>query len=469
VLDGSPADLPDLSRPRKVHLVGAGGTGMSAIATVLLEMGHQVSGSDAVFGRALDDLGARGAAVHAGHDPAWVGDAEIVARSSAVPVTDVEVLEAERRGLRVWRRSQLLAALCSGSQTIAVAGTHGKTTTSAILAVILREAGLHPSMVVGAGIVGLETGGAWDPAGEWMVVEADESDGTFLALGAQAAVVTSVEADHLDFYGSVDGVREAFGRFVAAVPGPVVICADDPGALASAGPAGAVVTYGTSRAAAVRISGVSLGRLESAFCLSEHGEAVAEVQLAVPGLHNVRNAAAAIAMANAVGVPWERAALGAGAYRGVHRRFEVRGELEGVTFVDDYAHLPSEVAAAVAAASVGGWRRVVVVFQPHRYSRTEALWAAFADAFGGADVLVVTDVYPAGEPSRPGVSGRLIATAVAQRHPDLTLTYAPTLDDAEAELRRMLEPGDLCLTLGAGDLTALPDRFVTPRGDGARG
>jgi UDP-N-acetylmuramate--alanine ligase len=455
------AALPDLRGHRRVHVIGAGGSGMSAIALVLLGMGHRVTGSDGADSATLRRLGEMGVVVHAGHDPAWIGDAEVVVTSTAIPAGNVEVLAARDRGLRVWRRAEVLAAICSGRRVVAVAGTHGKTTTSSILAAVLQGGGRHPSFVIGGDIAGVGPGGRWDDAGDWMVVEADESDGTFLAVGAEAAVVTSVEPDHLDFYGSEAAMRKAFETFATQAPGPVILCADEEGAASLAREAGGT-TYGTSAAADVRIVGVSLESAAARFCLQTADAIHGPFHLAAPGLHNVRNAAAALATAHALGVGWDTAGAALTGYQGVARRFERRGQRDGVTFVDDYGHLPGEVAAVLATACAGDWARVVAVFQPHRYSRTEALWADFADAFEGADVLVVTDIYPAGESARPGVTGRLIVDGVRAAHPDLDVQYAPSLDDAEGVLRRILRPGDLCLTLGAGDLTRLPDRFVDP-------
>jgi UDP-N-acetylmuramate--alanine ligase len=471
-VDQRDGTAPDLSRMRKVHIVGIGGAGMSAIATVLLAMGHRVTGSDAAPSDRLRNLALAGAEVHVGHDPHWLRDADVVAVSTAIPPANAEVAEAGRRGLRVWRRAELLAAICRERRTVAIAGTHGKTTTSAMLAVILRHAGARPSYIVGGDLMGTTPGAAWEPGGEWLVVEADESDGTFLELGAEAVVVTSVEPDHLDFYGDIATLREAFLRFAAAAPGPRVLCADEPGARALAasldppGPGatgtaapGAVTTYGTGSNATIRIEDVALGTAGAAFSLRTAGRRVATVWLRVPGLHNVRNAAAALTMAEALGVPWAEGAAALRPYLGVARRLERRGERDGVTYVDDYGHLPGEVTSVLAAVA-GRWDRVVAVFQPHRYSRTEALWPDFADAFGKADVVIVTDIYPAGESPRPGITGRLIADAVERAHPAMELHYAPTLDDAAAVLARILRPGDLCLTLGAGDLTTLPDRFL---------
>ena len=459
----------DPAWPRRVHVVGAGGAGMSAIADVLATMGHTVSGSDAADSPVLRRLADRGVAVVAGHDPARAAAAEVVVRSTAVPDDDPEVVAARAAGVTVWRRADVLAAICAQRRTIAVSGTHGKTTTSSMLAVTLDAVGWHPSMIIGGDIAGIGPGARWDPAGEWFVVEADESDGTFLQLGAEAVVVTSVEADHLEFYGGRPGLEAAFERFVAAAPGPAVLCGDDPGAarLAGARPAGApAVTYGTADGVDLHITDVSLTRGRAAFRLSHRDGRTGEVTLAVPGLHNVRNAAAVVALCCALGAPWEATLAGVGRYRGVGRRFESRGSEGGVDFVDGYDHLPTEVAAAVATARTGGWERVVVIFQPHRYSRTESLWAEFADCFAGADVTVVTGIYPAGEAPRPGVTGRLIAGAVTGAHPDADVRYVDDLDAAVGEAVAILRPGDVCLTLGAGDITRLPDRIMAAmRGD----
>jgi UDP-N-acetylmuramate--alanine ligase len=343
---------------------------------------------------------------------------------------------------------------------VAVAGTHGKTTTSSMLALVLVEAGMRPSFVIGGDVLELGTGVVWDE-GDLFVVEADESDGTFLALGAYAALVTNVEPDHLEHYGSFDGLRTAFERFVAEAPGPHVVCADDAIAASLGG-----VTYGVSEDADYRMVDVTLGRSSVSFSVVHDGSVLGQLRLPVPGLHNATNACGAAVMGLLLGAPFDAAARALARYGGVARRFQFRGERDGVTFVDDYAHLPSEVAAALAAARDGGWRRIVCVFQPHRYSRTGALWRDFAGAFVNADRLVVTDVYPADEQPRPGVTGKLIVDAVLGAHPSAQVAYLPDRRDWVPYLRRVLRPGDLCLTLGAGDLTTLPDELLAGSADG---
>jgi UDP-N-acetylmuramate--alanine ligase len=292
-----------------------------------------------------------------------------------------------------------------------------------------------------------------------LVVEADESDGTFLDLATEVAVVTSVEPDHLEHYGDFDGLVAAFDRFLAGAAGRRVVCADDPVAARLAAGHGAL-TYGFDPAASLRIVGFEPDRSAGRFTVQRDGVDLGPVAVPMPGRHNARNATGALAVALVGGADFGAAAAGIAAFAGVGRRSQLRGVRDGVTFVDDYAHLPGEVAPTLAAAAEGGWARVVCVFQPHRYSRTEALWADFADAFTDADVLVVTELYPAGEAPRPGVTGKLVADAVRAAHPSAPVEWVPERAGVVAYLRGELRPGDLCLTLGAGDLTTLADELL---------
>ncbi|MBI3257601.1 MAG: UDP-N-acetylmuramate--L-alanine ligase [Actinobacteria bacterium] len=444
---------------------------MSAIATVLTAMGHVVSGSDMSPSPVLDRLRARGLAVSCGHDAANVGDVDMVVMSTAVPSDNPEVVAAEQRGIRVLRRADVLAAICATRPTIAVAGTHGKTTTTALLAMALGEGGVGSSFIVGGEVHGLGGGAAWGADG-WFAVEADESDGTFLELAADAVIVTNVEPDHLDHYGSFAALRKAFAMFLAEAPGPRVVCADDPVAaelVAELGTDKPCLTYGTGPSAGYRMVDVELARNGVAFTL-EHGssdgraKAIGRFHVPLPGLHNARNAAGAAVAALALGASVEAIARSFAGFSGVARRFEPRGEVAGVSFVDDYAHLPTEVAAALATARSGGWRRVVCVFQPHRYTRTAALSGDFASAFGDADQLIVTDIYAAGQRPIPGVSGKLIADAVSawvhEGGSGPEVLWMPERDDVRRYLTSELRAGDLCLTLGAGDLTTLPDELI---------
>jgi len=456
-----PEPALDLSGRRRIHVTNVGGAGMSAVATLLAEMGHEVTGHDpSADSPFLGPLAGLGVTVATGPAPPDLGDGvDAVVVSTATPGDHPQVVAARSRGVAVWHRSGALAAMCAERQAIAVAGTHGKTTTSALLATVLAGTGRAPGWVVGAGIPGLGRSATWGGDGP-LVVEADESDGTFLALGADAAIVTNVEPDHLEHWGGEPALRAAFVRFVAALRGPAVLCADDAGALALVPAATEPVTYGVASGSDYLIESISAEGTGVAFELRHGDEHVPVVVPAAPGVHNARNAAGALALAHRLGVPLADGAAALGGFRGVARRFEVRGEAAGVLVVDSYDHLPAEVAAALAAARSGPWRRVVCCFQPHRYSRTETLWRSFADAFTDADLLAVTDVYPAGEAPRPGVTGKLVVDAVLDAHPWRQVAWLPALDDVVAYLAATLRDGDLCLTLGAGDLTTVPDRIL---------
>jgi len=458
---GDPAAL------RRVHVVGVGGAGMSAVATVLAAMGHEVTGSDLRESGVTERLRSLGIAVAIGHGAANVGDAGLVTLSTAVRADNPEVVEARERGIPVLARAEVLAAIASRRRCIAVAGTHGKTTTASMLSLVLVEAGLRPSFLIGGEVNEIGTNAVWD-AGEWIVVEADESDGTFLHLAPDIAVVTNVEPDHLDHYGSFDAVRRAFAEFLASADHRVA-GADDAEARIVGRAAGADLV-GLSADATFTIADVDASRSSVAFdLLGPDGARIARIRVAVPGLHNARNAAVATVAALAAGAPAEAAVAALARFGGVARRFEFRGDLAGVSFVDDYAHLPTEVRAALAAARDGEWERVVAVFQPHRYSRTAEVGESFGDAFDDADVVVVTDVYGAGEAPVPGVSGRLVADAVRARRPGAELHYVAGRTELVAAVRALLRPGDLCLTLGAGDLTSLPDELMAAAGDAGFG
>jgi UDP-N-acetylmuramate--alanine ligase len=482
-----------LSRPQRLHVVGIGGTGMAPIAMVLLAMGHEVSGSDHIDSVNLTRLRALGARVIVGHDASSIDGVDAVIASSAVAASNIELVEARRQGVPVLWRAEALAAICATRRTLAVAGTKGKTTTAAMLAAILTEAGWKPSFIIGGDLHGLGHGAMWRSDGEWLVVEADESDGTFLVLASEGVIVTNVLPDHLDFYGGLSQLHDAFATVVRAVPGPRVLCADDPGAAALVrvggaggppdlpGPSGgaphpapvggaphpapfggapAIVTFGAAAGSTVRMTNLGPHRRGVGFDVTVGGSYAGRVELAVPGAHNARNACGALALALALGVDFDVAGRALGTFREVARRFQWRGERDGITYVDDYAHLPSALEAVLATARAGGWDRVVAVFQPHRYSRTESLHADFADAFVDADVVVLTDVYGAGEPPRAGITGQLIVDAVTGAHPAADVRYVPDRADLAGYLRALLGPGDICLTLGAGNLNTLPDELL---------
>ncbi len=450
------ADAPlDLSMPRRLHVVGVGGAGMSAIALLLARMGHDVSGSDTQEPAMRPRLEEAGVRVLSGNNPDNVpAHADAVVYSTAVPQSNVELVTARERGIRVVHRAQALAGIAATQRTVAVAGSHGKTTTSSMLTLILRAAGWDPSFLVGGELRQIGSNAGFG-TGEWLVVEADESDGTFLQLAPDAALVTNIEPDHLEFYGDFERLVGAFDQFVASVSGPMVGCVDDPEVRRLSARHPRIRTYGTSDDAFYRIVDETDGQDACRFTLTAGETALGE--LVVPlGVKAATNAAGATAIALELGVEFAAAARALRDFAGVARRFERRGEREGVTFIDDYAHLPSEVAAAIETARLGPWHRVIAVFQPHRYTRTGKLWRDFADAFTAADTVVLTDVYPAGEPPAEGVSGRLILSAVLDAHPDLPVAYLPRREDLVDVPRRWARPGDVVLTLGAGDLTTLP-------------
>jgi UDP-N-acetylmuramate--alanine ligase len=451
------AHVFDLSVPRRVHVVWIGGKAMSAIAEILVEMGHRVTGSDpnevAVMGR-LRDLGI---VIAVGGVTELPGDVELVVRSSGVADDHPEVVDALRRGVPVLGRPQVQGAIAQTRRTIAVSGTHGKTSTTAMLVHVLESVGADPSYIVG-GDLARDAGGVRWGSGEWFVVEADESDGTFLELGAERVLVTNVAADHLDRYGTIDAIAEAFEAFVAAAS-DAWVGADDTIA-ASIGRRHGARSFGLSVEADVQIRDVVVERGVTRFVVAPADHHPIAVVLPEPGRHNALNATAALAAAVDTGVGWPDAARALADYPGVGRRFEVRGAVGGITVVDDYAHNPGKVQAVVEAAAHGGWGRVVVVFQPHRYSRTADLWEEFASSFDGADAVVVTELDPAGESPRPGVSGRLIVDALMADRPRLPVEWVPDRTTLVDHLADRLEPGDLCLTLGAGDITTLADALL---------
>lgn len=466
----STGELLDLSNPTDIHLIAIGGAGMAAIAELLHGMGHRVRGSDMSESASMEHLRTLGIDAIVGHDVANIatptGDTPtIAAKSTAVPDSNVEAQELERRGVAVRRRGEVLAAIAAMKKTAAVAGTHGKTTTTSMLAVVCAEAAIDPSYIIGGVVPDLGSGARWG-AGDWFVLEADESDGSGFGLGHEVGIVTNVERDHLEFYGDEANMREAFRGFVEASP-TAVVCIDDPGAAAIAsGPN--VVTYGTAESATYRMVNIERGPASIGFELLRSGESLGTIRVPMPGIHNALNAAGATAAAMEMGLPFEKCQDGLARFAGVGRRFDARGEAGGVSFVDDYAHLPTEVRAALAAGVDASQGRLVAVFQPHRYSRTEAVWQEFEGAFDDADLLVLTDIYPSGEAPRPGITGELIVEAVQRRsgHPEIVYhADRATLPDA---LAGILQAGDLCLTLGAGDLVRIPDEVQPLLGEEPR-
>lgn len=452
--------------PRRVHVTNVGGAGMSAVAAVLAQMGHSVTGTDernTSFVPRLEQLGV-GVVIGDSHPDAAL--AEVVITSTATLPDHPDVIAASAAGGIVVHRRDALAAISETRVVLAVAGTHGKSTTAGMVATILDGVGTGAGFVVGTQITAFGVNADWRQ-GPLFVVEADESDATFLRVGAHHGLVANVEADHLAFWGSEEALVDGFRRFVSELDGTAVLCLDDAGAAALTPHASSPITYGFASDADYRIGDFEPSGIGIEFELWTPRGNVDVAVPAAPGRHNAANAAGAIALAVAGGVEVEDAVRAIGSFGGVDRRFQQRGAIGGITFVDSYDHLPTEVAAALAAASDSGFQRVVCVFQPHRYTRTRDLAATFADAFVAADVLAVTDLYPAGEAPIPGVSGRDVYRAVAAAHPDADVTFTGDLDSTLEWLLANLRPGDCCITLNAGDLTTMPDRVLEAMG-GAR-
>ncbi|MGH3186649.1 MAG: UDP-N-acetylmuramate--L-alanine ligase [Streptosporangiaceae bacterium] len=460
----------------RVHFTGIGGAGMSGIARIMLARGMAVSGSDAAPSALLDELLALGADVHVGHaagNLGTLGSGDTLVLSTAIRADNPELAEAARRGMRVLHRANALASVMAGRRVIAVAGTHGKTTTTSMLTTVLRECDAAPGYVIG-GIL-TETGlGAEDGAGTDFVAEADESDGSFLMLAPDVAIITNVEADHLDNYASLADIEAAFTTFGRGVSSLVLTCADDPGAqrvaarLATSGPA-RLRSYGESADADYRLTDVASRGMAVSFAVaaqsSPFGEVHAQMTVQVPGHHNALNATAAFAAAVEVGFAPPRVSAAIACYRGARRRLEVKGEVAGVRVLDSYAHHPTELAADLRAArdlAVGDAAgpaaagRVIAIFQPHLFSRTRIFAAEFGAALGLADEVLVLDVYAAREDPEPGVTGALVADAV----PGGRARFVPDRAEAVAVIAATAGPGDVVLTMGAGDVTVLGPRIV---------
>jgi UDP-N-acetylmuramate--alanine ligase len=443
----------------RVHFVGIGGAGMSAIAKVLLERGFEVSGSDLKRSRAATMLEAMGVSVHIGHEPSLVDGADVVVISTAIPQRNSELVRARETGIEVITRGAALAALLNDLKSIVVAGTHGKTTTTSMIVSVLHAEGRDPTYLVGGGLNDVGTN-ARNGRDELAVAEADESDGSFLLLSPHIAVVTNIEADHLDHWGSFGAIAEGFTSWLDAVArgGSVVLPVDDE-VLRDYAPSSGVSRVAFGPGGDIEARNVEPHESGMSFTLV-HGEAASPVALRVPGRHNVTNALAAAAACLQVGLSIESVARGLGDYRGVERRFQIRGEIDGVTIIDDYAHHPTEVLATLEAARGGAYKRVIAVFQPHRYSRTQALHRDFGGSFGDADRIVITDVYGAGEQPVPGVTGKLISDAVCAHLPGRAVAYLPHRGELVAYLRASSRPGDALLTLGAGDISALGEELL---------
>ena len=439
---------------QRIHLVGIGGMGMSGIAEVLLTLGYAVSGSDLKASPITQRLGNLGAKVYEGHRAEHVHGAHVVVVSSAVRRDNVEITEAHRLKIPVIPRAEMLAELMRLKYGIAVAGAHGKTTTTSLIASVLGAAGLDPTFVIG-GTVKQAGSTARLGRGEYMVVEADESDRTFLLLAPVVAVVTTIDREHLDQYHTLEEIQEVFTQFANRVPfyGSVILCLDEPNVQAILpGVKRPVITYGTSSQADLVISDIELRGLESEFRLKFRGDDLGSFHLpAPPGIHNVRNAAAAAAVALYLNIPADLVRAGLEKFTGVGRRFDVRGVVNGTTLIDDYGHHPAEIRATLEAARGCRYERLLVLFQPHRYTRSQHLWDDFCLAFNQADVLVLTDIYAANEAPIPGISGEALADAIrAAGHKQVI--FRSSMQEGIEYLLHEARPGDAVLTIGAGNV-----------------
>jgi UDP-N-acetylmuramate--alanine ligase len=447
---------------QRIHLVGIGGSGMSGIAEVLLSSGYAVSGSDLKATPVTERLLKLGATIHEGHQAENIHGAHVVVVSSAVPADNAEIAEAHRLKIPVIPRAEMLAELMRLKYGIAVAGAHGKTTTTSMIASVLAAADLDPTFVVG-GLVNHAGANARVGQGEYMVVEADESDRSFLLLAPVIEVVTTIDREHLGQYSSLEEIQETFLQFISRVPfdGSVVLCLDEPNVQAILARVNRpALTYGTSSQADLIIGDVKLNGLSSDFTLKYRGEDLGAFHLpAPPGIHNVRNAAAAAAVGLVLNVPADLIREGLASFSGVARRFEIKGKFSGVTLIDDYGHHPTEIRATLEAARGCGYKRLLVLFQPHRYSRTQHLWQEFKSAFNQADVVVITDIYAAGEAPMEGITGELLAEAVsAAGHKNVV--YSSTLQGGIEYMLRESRPGDAVMTIGAGSVGRVTEELA---------
>ena len=449
----------------RVHFIGIGGAGMSGIALVLHQRGYAVSGSDLKQSRYTRPLVRDGLDVTIGHEAATIDRVkpDVVVISSAIPETNPELMRARELGIDVWPRAKMLSYLSRGAITIAVAGTHGKTTTSSLTATMLDKLGQAPTFLIGGIIDGYEVNGN-NGDGPYFVAEADESDGSFLFLDPNYVIVTNIEADHLDHYGTLEAIEETFCKLMASIPeeGALIVCGENPHIPELARSCGRrVVTYGFGAENDVVCTVEQGGPGENRFSVTLPGGRVCELHLDHnPGVHNALNATAVMALSDVLGLDAQACAEALSSFAGVHRRFETVGEQDGIRVIDDYGHHPTEIAATLKAARQLGREKIHVVFQAHRYSRTQMLAGQFGPAFADADEVVVMDVFSAGEMPIPGVSGRTVAAEIRAANPGMSVTYIPNRRMLVEHLVSSVKPGDLLMTMGAGDVTLIGPSYL---------
>jgi UDP-N-acetylmuramate--alanine ligase len=459
-----------LGRAKRIHFIGVGGIGMSGIAELLANLGYHVSGSDLHGSEITERLASLGVRVAHGHDSGNLGDAEVVVFSSAVRASNPEIVEAGKRGLSIVPRAEVLAELMSLRQGIAVAGAHGKTTTTSMIALVLDAAGLDPTAVIG-GRVSAFGSNAKLGRGRYLVAEADESDRSFLKLAPHFAVITNVDREHLEAYRDFDDLKDAFVQFANTVPadGAVILCLDD-STIRELRPRikRPVVAYGFDHHADISATDVRLEGFGSACNVrgSKPGGRLVdlgELRLAVPGRHNILNALAAVAMAQTLGIDWSDISRGLGGFNGVERRFHLRGNVNDIMVIEDYGHHPTEIAAVIAAAKPLTTGRLIVAFQPHRFTRTQLLMDQFGRAFAGVDVLMLTDIYAAGEDPVDGVTLEALSKRVDLDY-EGDLHVVPALDDIPRELRAVARQGDVIVLLGAGSIGSIARKVLDALG-----
>ncbi|HEY5769784.1 MAG TPA: UDP-N-acetylmuramate--L-alanine ligase, partial [Terrimicrobium sp.] len=436
---------------QRVHLIGVAGSGMSGIAGLLLALGHRVSGSDKVATVEVGRLEKKGLQFCVPHQAAEVHDADLVVYSSAIKAGNIAYDEARKLGLPMVRRADALAAVMHSKKGVVVCGMHGKTTTSSMAAHVLRSCGLKPSHYVGAEIPILGTNARWDSEGEFFVAEGDESDGTLINYHPEHTIVLNIEPEHLDFYRDLAAIDAVYGKLIAQTRAKVVYCGDDPGARRVCASHPGAISYGQLAGNRYRLTDLVTENFRSRFRVSKGGESLGEASLNIPGAHNAINALAVIALGQEMGLSFETTAAALADFRGARRRFEICYQSPRNLVVDDYGHHPTEIAATIATARTGGWKRVVVMFQPHRYTRTLALREEFGRAFDQADAVFIADVYPASEKPIPGVSGQMIADAVSA-HGHQQTTFQPEINRIHRNAGSAIEDGDLILSLGAGNI-----------------
>jgi UDP-N-acetylmuramate--alanine ligase len=455
-------DSKPFEKRHRIHFVGIGGVGMSGIAEVLLNLGYDITGSDLRESEATHRLRSLGAEIHIGHDAANLGsDLSVVVISTAVKFSNPEVLAARERLIPVIPRAEMLAELLRLKSGVAVAGSHGKTTTTSMIAEVLTRAGMDPTMVIGGRVRSLGSNAKMGK-GAILVAEADESDGTFLLLSPTIAVVTNIDREHMDFYETTEGLTEAFVNFINKVPfyGVAVLCLDHPRVRALIPKAKKrCVTYGFSSDADFYADKLTFDRMEVTFSVNHRHQTLGEINLHIPGRHSVANALAAVAVAHELGVDFPSIAESLSAFAGIHRRSEVKGEARGVIIMDDYGHHPTEIEVTLQAIAEGWGRPLTVVFQPHRYSRTHDLFEDFVAAFDRADRLILTEIYPAGEEPIAGVSGAHLYQAMQRRgHMDVEFISRP--EEITEKVYARLQPGDIVITLGAGDIYKVGEHLL---------